>query len=84
VTGLLYDVIKPNFKWKPATWTVNYHSEYQKAKEALIASVAMYFPDYSIDWILRVGASQVAVCAVLLQIMIINNREVYHLIGFKS
>ena len=84
VTGHLYDMIKPNFKWEPATWIVNYQAEYQKAKEALVASVAKYFPDYSLDWILRVDASQVAVCAVLLQIMIVNNREVYHPIGFKS
>jgi len=37
-----------------------------------------------LDWILRVDASQTAVCAVLLQILIINNKEVYHPIGFKS
>ena len=84
VTGHLYDMIKPTFKWEPATWTIDYQSEYEKVKEALTGSVAKYFPDYSLDWILRVDASKIAVCAVLLQIIIVNNKEVYHPIGFKS
>ena len=83
-TSQLYEMIKPNFKWEPNTWTVDYDAEYNKVKAALIGSVAKYFPDYTLDWILRVDASQVAVTAVLLQIVIIDGKEVYHPIGFKS
>lgn len=85
VTGSLYEMIKPTFKWEPSTWTVDYASEYQKVKDALCASVAKHFPDYERDWILRVDASQAAVMAVLLQIVIgADGKEIYHPIGFKS
>ena len=49
VTAKLYDMIKPEFKWDRSTWTVDYDSEYVKVKEALVASVAKYFPDYEKD-----------------------------------
>ena len=84
VTSHLYDMIKPDFRWDPPSWTVDYEAEYAKVKDALCGSVAKYFPDYERDWILRVDASQHAVCAVLLQILVVNEKEVYHPIGFKS
>ena len=47
-------------------------------------STSKYFPDYDLDWILRVDASQTAVFAVLLQIVVIDGKEAYHPIGFRS
>ena len=65
-------------------WKQDYEAEYNRVKEALVESVEKYFPNYELDWVLRVDASQVAVCAVLLQIMVIDGKDVYHPIGFKS
>ena len=84
VTAHLYDMIKPTFVWDKAQWSVDYESEYLKVKEALCNSTAKYFPDYELDWILRVDASLVGVSAVLLQIVKVDDKEIYHPIGFKS
>jgi hypothetical protein len=64
----LYDTLKKGFSWDPGTWTVDYQAVFQAVKEALMDSVAIYFPDYNLDWILRVDASELAVGAVLLQV----------------
>ena len=57
---------------------------FEKVKSYVAASVARYFPDYEANWILRVDASEFAVGAVLLQILNIEGKEVYHPLGFKS
>ena len=77
-------MIKPTFNWNTSTWLEDYEAEFEKVKLALAGSVARYFPDYELDWILRVDASDVAVCAVLLQIVTVDGKEAYHPIGFKS
>ena len=59
--------------------------EFDRVKLALCNSVQKHFPDYALDWILRVDASQTAVAAVLLQIMPAEAEEdVYHPICFRS
>jgi len=84
-TAKLYDMIKPDFKWDASTWKEDYIAEYRKVQIALANSVAKYFPDYEKDWIIRADASDIAVSAVLLQIVTNEeNKEVYHPIGFKS
>jgi hypothetical protein len=85
VTAKLYDMITPDFKWDPTTWTVDYVHEFEEAKKALVASVAKHFPDYEKDWIIRADASDIAVSAVLLQIFRNDDgKKSYHPIAFKS
>ena len=56
------------FDWNPLTWTIDYNSLFLQFKQQLMASVALHFPDYSLQWILRSDASSIACAAVLLQI----------------
>ena len=83
-TRLLYDMTKTHFVWDPGTWTEDYEGAFRHVKQCLCESVEKYFPDYELNWILRVDASDSAVGAVLLQIKIIDGKEVYQPIGFKS
>ena len=53
-------------------------------KRSLAESVDRYFPDWDLPWILRVDASDVAVCAVLLMVKRVNDKDVFCPIGFKS
>ena len=56
-----------DFSWKPETWKYDYVGDFEKMKLALSQSVANHFPDYSLDWVSRVDASDRAVGAVLYQ-----------------
>ena len=84
VTAKLYEMIHKDFVWDKTKWTVDYEAEFEAVKDALMNSTAKYFPDYDLDWILRVDASQTAVFAVLLQIVVMDGVEAYHPIGFRS
>ena len=78
-------MIKPTFNWDQATWKSDYDEEYNKVKIASADSTAKYFPDYELDLFLRTDASEVAVAAVLLQIIKgKDGKDTYHPIGFKS
>jgi hypothetical protein len=83
-TQLLYDMVKKDFNWDPKTWKEDYMADFDIVKLCLANSTEKYFPDYELNWILRCDASEPAVGVVLLQIMIIDDKEVYHPIGFKS
>ena len=56
-----------DFYWKRDTWKHDYEADFELMKRALSQSVANHFPDYDLDWVLRVDASDKAVGAVLLQ-----------------
>ena len=60
---MIYD----GFKWEEETWTYDFKAHFERFKEALLKSVALCFPDYSLDWVLRTDASQGAVGEVLYQ-----------------
>ena len=55
-----------------------------KMKKALSESVANHFPDYNLDWVLRVDASDKAVGAVLYQERPDDFGVVHEPIGFAS
>ena len=61
----LYKMTQKNFDWDRSTWLVDYEEELMKTKKA--NSIADHFPDYELDWTLRVDASKVAVGVVLYQ-----------------
>jgi len=66
-TSPLYEMTKDGFNWKPETWTQDYVKIFQEIKDTLQNATAIHFPDYELDWIMRVDASDIAVGAVLLQ-----------------
>eukprot|EP01042_Synura_sphagnicola_P036417 gene36417-biopygen4789 len=60
--------VKDNFPaFHKDTWTYDYVGDFERMKLALSLSVANHFPDYELDWVLRVDASDKAVGAVLFQ-----------------
>ena len=79
----LYDMTKPSFNWDQSTWKEDYLTEFENMKRSLAESVDRYFPDWNLPWNLRVDASDVAVCAVLLMVKRVNDKDVFYPIGFK-
>ena len=73
-----------DFNWKRETWTYDYEADFEKMKRALSESVANHFPDYNLDWVLRVDASDKAVGAVLYQERPSDFGVVHEPIGFAS
>ena len=67
LTALLNDMAHQNFNWDPKTWTKDYVRAFEETKLAMVNSTTCYFPDYELDWVMRVDASEVAVGSVLFQ-----------------
>ena len=68
LTSNLNDMTKDKFDWNQKSWTKDYLKDFNSFKTHLLSSVALYFPDYTLPWILRTDASDVASAAVLVQI----------------
>jgi len=73
-----------DFNWKRETWMYDYEVDFEKMKKVLSGSVANNFPDYNLDWVLRVDASDKAVGAVLCQERPSDFGVVHEPIGFAS
>jgi len=85
VAAKLHKMTHKDFNWDKRTWTDDYKEAFEKMKQSLVTSVALFFPDYELPWILRVDASDVAVGAVLCQIRTDKDgNEVFEPIGFAS
>jgi hypothetical protein len=63
----LYECTVTGFNWDPRTWTKDYTALFDVFKQAIQDSATLYFPDYSLPWIIRSDASDTAVGAVLFQ-----------------
>jgi phospholipid-translocating ATPase len=66
-TAELHDMTKQNFDWNPSSWTVDYAAIFQRCKRALVNAAELVYPDYTLEWTLRVDASDKGVGAVLFQ-----------------
>jgi hypothetical protein len=75
----LYNMIKPTFNWDLSTWKEDYVTDFENFKNAFAEWVAWYFPDWSLPWILRMDASDIAVCNALLMVERANGRDVLSL-----
>ncbi len=62
------DMCTKNFNFDPSTWSRDYLHDFSLLKEAILGSIAISFPDYSLPWILRTDASKTAWGAVLIQV----------------
>jgi hypothetical protein len=68
LTAHLNEMTRKDFNWKEQSlWTRDYLSIFNTFKLALMDSVALHYPNYEWQWILRVDASDDACGAVLLQ-----------------
>jgi hypothetical protein len=65
----LNQMTKKDFDWTVSTWTRDYVEDFNIFREAILASVAISFPDYNNTFILRTDASDVAWGGVLLQVL---------------
>ena len=70
LTGHLTDLTKKTFNWNESTWKHDYRSEYKAFIKGLQDACELFYPDYTLDWILRTDASELGVGAVLLQRLI--------------
>lgn len=69
MTAPLNDMIRSDFNWKDkSTWTTDYEQIFEDFKLHLQDACALYYPDYSLRWILRTDASLRGVGAVLMQV----------------
>ena len=74
----LYEMTHQQFSWDPASWQYDYRGHFDKFKVAIQQATTLYFPDYSLPWVLRVDASEHAVGAVLYQEFVTSNDEIVH------
>lgn len=66
----LNDMTKATFSWDRSTWSRDYEGIFNAFKAALQEACTLHFPDYSLEWILRTDASELAVGAVLFQVAV--------------
>ena len=71
-------MVKKDFNWNKSTWTVDYEMVFTNFKKALVNATKLFYPDYDLEWILRVDASDVGVGYVLFQVNIDDNNSIVH------
>jgi hypothetical protein len=64
----LHDMTRSTFDWDESTWTRDYRADFDTFKQALINSMDLVFPDFSLTWILMTDASDYAVEWLLIQL----------------
>ena len=81
----LTDMTKATFNWDEKTWAHDYRAQFHNFKETLQKACALYYPDYSLQWILRTDASDYGVGAVLIQLYVPDDGPAqYQPIAFYS
>lgn len=74
----LYEMTHNSFIWDPGKWDFDYVAHFNKFKDALCAAAELFFPDYSLPWVIRCDASQHAVGSVLFQVFTNELNEIVH------
>lgn len=64
----LNDMTKSDTRWDDQTWTPERMKAFDIFKSALLASFALFYPDYSLVWVLRTDASTEGVGMALFQV----------------
>lgn len=59
------DMSSKTFNWDETTWIVNHRAAFDRFKDAIQASLTLFYPDYGLNWILRTDASLTG-CGVIL------------------
>ena len=68
LTSPLYDMTHKTFDWNPSVCDYpRYKNAFDALKSSLLDCAKIYFPDYSLPWILRTDASSIGLGAVLYQ-----------------
>ena len=82
----LHDMTKDGFVWDDSVWTAQRLQDFEKFKEELARCIALHYPDYDKEFVLRTDASQIGVGMVLYQIHrdTPESEPVYQVILFAS
>ncbi len=83
----LNDMVRQNFPWNDESiWTTDYRAVFDEFKTQLQNATAIFYPDYSLPWILRTDASNNGIGGVLLQEYRASpeSEPVYQPLGFFS
>jgi len=65
----LYDMTKEGFSFNESEWTTDYRTAFLTSKLSMQKAATVHYPDRDLEWILRTDASNIAVGAVLLQLL---------------
>ena len=84
IAAPLHEMCKNNFNWNPKTWERDFVKDFMAIKEQLRNATTIYFPDYDLDWVLRVDASDDAAAGVLMQRKKHEDKEQWQPIAFVS
>ena len=63
----LHEMTKKTFSWDKSSWTVDYSIPFEELKKQVFKSIALYYPDYTLQWKVFLDASDDGVGAVLIQ-----------------
>ena len=69
LTAPLHSMCVQGFNWDPTSWTVDYTAAFKALTEAITAAISITIPDFTLTWILRTDASEVAWGGILLQVL---------------
>ena len=74
-----------NFNWKEKSmWKLDYDVAFMTIKNALVNSMEVHFPDYSLPWLVRGDASDVGCFCALIQIQTVDGKAYEQIIGMYS
>ena len=68
IAAPISDMTKKDFDWDKKNWKVDYDQAFRVWVEAIKEATQVFFPDYTLPWILRTDASLEGAAAVLLQV----------------
>lgn len=69
LTAPLHSMCVQGFNWDPASWTIDYLAAFKALTEAITTAISVTIPDFTLTWILRTDASEVAWGGILLQVL---------------
>ena len=67
MTYLLSNMTHQDFNWDESTWLHDYRLVFEQHKARIKEVYSKYFPDYSLEWVMRVDASSLGSGGVLFQ-----------------
>ncbi len=78
LTADLHDMVRSDFNWQQRPFAKDYATIFDRFKQQLLKSVELFYPDYSLEWVLRVDASDRGVGSVLFQLQLQPDGSVQH------
>ena len=84
MTKYLDHMTTKDFNWDEKTWKVDYCKISRDFIESLAGAMALFYPGYTLDWILRTDACDVGYGGVLYHVRLKKGKKVYEPLKFIS